>query len=238
MDAVENHPDKDIHIYYFSGLGADSSVFTKMDLAHQFQSFVEWEETTIGETIEEYATKLLPQIDQSKRIVLIGVSFGGMVAIEVAKQIQVEKVFLVASVKLSSELPLYYRIAGDFRLNRLVPASLFKLSNPITNFAFSVVSKEEKKILKSILKQTDETFLKWALGRIIIWRNEEVPDNLVHLHGTKDKIMPIKFIKDCIRVEGGGHLMIYQKAAEVSQIINDIIDRDILGSRKAPDLHN
>ncbi len=232
MDFVTNHPDRDVHIYYFSGLGADSSIFTKMDLKHQFQSFIEWEETTIGESIADYAAKLLPQIDQNKQIILIGVSFGGMVAIEVAKQIAVEKIFIVASVKQTKELPPYYRLAGNLRLNKLVPASLFKMSSPITNFAFSVASKEEKRILKNILHQTDENFLKWAMGRIVVWKNEQIPDNLVHIHGTKDNIMPIRYIKNCIRVKGGGHLMIYQKAAQISQLINTIIDRDILYPRK------
>jgi hypothetical protein len=70
------------------------------------------------------------------------------------------------------------------------------------------------------------------MGRIVVWKNEQIPDNLVHIHGTKDNIMPIRYIKNCIRVKGGGHLMIYQKAAQISQLINTIIDRDILYPRK------
>ncbi len=218
----------DVEIYFFSGLGADSSVFGRLEIEHPNQRHIDWIETTLGETIEEYAFKLLPQIDRSKRVVFLGVSFGGMVAIEVAKLIDVEKVILVSSVKHSDELPFYFRAAGRMRLHQLIPASLFKMNNPLTHFAFSVVGREEKKLLKNILKQTDDTFLKWAIGRITIWRNDQVPPNVVHIHGTSDKIMPIRFVGDCMRIEGGGHLMIYQKADRISHIVNTIMTEEVL----------
>jgi len=45
--------------------------------------------------------------------------------------------------------------------------------------------------LKAILNETNSTFLKWALDKIGKWQNLQTHPNLVHIHGTADKILSI-----------------------------------------------
>ncbi len=53
------------------------------------------------------------------------------------------------------------------------------------------------------------------------WQQEKVLKNIVHIHGTKDNIFPIKHIKNSIEIEGGTHVMILTKAKEISKIIHE-----------------
>ncbi len=91
-----------IEIYIFSGLGADERAFQRLDFSGYSINFIKWVLPNVKDTIESYATRLLEQI-KTKKPILIGLSFGGIMAIEIAKQIETEKVILIASAKTKNE---------------------------------------------------------------------------------------------------------------------------------------
>ena len=57
----------------------------------------------------DYSRTLAQQIDTSRRFSIIGVSLGGMLAVEMSKYLQPEEVILIASAKTRDELPTKYR---------------------------------------------------------------------------------------------------------------------------------
>lgn len=209
-------------IYIFSGLGADERVFQKLDFSGHKITFIKWIVPKKDETIEQYAKRLREQIPTTKPI-LIGLSFGGIMAVEVAKQITTEKVILIASAKTKREIPFYYRIAGTLRIHKLLPTALLKKSNAITNWIFGAESISDKALLKQILIDTDPLFLRWAIDKIARWKNQHEPHKLIHIHGTNDKILPFRFVKNVIKVEGGGHFMTLNKADELNRILKQVL---------------
>lgn len=136
-------------LYIFSGLGADERVFQRLDFSGFSTTFIKWIVPQDTDTIEHYATRLLEQIS-TKKPTLIGLSFGGLIAVEVAKQIDTEKVILIASAKTKNEVPFYYRFAGKIGLHKLLPTRLLKNSNFITNWFFGTTSTFDKRLLKQI----------------------------------------------------------------------------------------
>jgi len=210
-------------IYFISGLGADKSIFQKLELRQLQPRFIEWIPPSKNETMEAYAQKLLNQIDLSEPFVLLGVSFGGMIAVEIAKITSPDKTFLISSAKKYTEIPFLYRLMGKLGLHKLLPSAFLKWANPITYFFFGGHEEDEKKLLKNILKKTDAHFMKWAIDQIVNWKNTDVPENIVQIHGTHDRILPCLETEEPILLANTGHLMIYQEAAQVSQIINEIV---------------
>ena len=154
---------------------------------------------------------------------MIGLSFGGLIAVEVAKLIETEKVILIASAKTEMEIPPYYRMFGRIKLNRILPTKILKMANPLSFWLFGAQSQADRKMLTEILKDTDAKFLKWAIEIIITWKNRIVHQNLVHIHGTKDRILPVIFVDTTIKVKDGGHLMTLNKADELMETISSII---------------
>lgn len=212
------------NLYIFSGLGADKRVFQNMDFEGYNATFVDWILPIQNESIAEYAKRLVSQINH-KQPILIGLSFGGIMAVEVSKIIEVEKVILIASAKNATEIPWYYKIAGKCRLYNMMPISLMKSANFVSFWFFGIGSKHEKKLLTTILKDTDDNFLKWAIIQITTWKNQFNPQNSYHIHGTSDRILPIRFIKSCIKVEQGGHFMTLNKAKHLTEIVRNEIER-------------
>jgi pimeloyl-ACP methyl ester carboxylesterase len=209
-------------IYLFSGLGADKRAFQGLDLSGYRTTFIEWVTPEKNDTMEQYATKLILQITTDKPI-LIGVSFGGMMAVEVAKQIQTEKIILISSAKSKKEIPFYFRITGALRLYKLMPVNVLKKPNFIFHWLFGIDSEIEKKVLGDILKDTDPVFLFWAIGKISSWSNKFHHNNIHHIHGTNDRILPARFLKADQILEGGGHFMILNRAKELTKLIRSII---------------
>lgn len=205
-------------LYIFSGLGADERVFQRLDFSGFSTTFIKWIVPQGNETIENYATRLLDQITTTKPN-LIGLSFGGIIAVEIAKQIDTEKVILIASAKTKKEIPFYYRFAGKLGLHKLLPTRLLKNSNFITYWLFGTSSTFDKQLLKQILIDTDPTFLKWAIDKVARWTNQTQTKNIFHIHGTNDRILPLNFVKCNFTIKNGGHLMTLNKAEEISQIL-------------------
>jgi pimeloyl-ACP methyl ester carboxylesterase len=212
------------HIYLLSGLGVDERVFQYLDLSEYHITYIKWVPHDKQDSLKDYAKKLTDQIKTSKPI-LIGLSFGGMVAIEISKIIETDRIILISSAKMRRELPLYFRLSAYLRLHRIMPADFMKQSNPVLNWLFGTTNTMEVELLTNILRDTDAIFLKWAIDKIITWNNVTVPSNLEHIHGTEDRILPYSLLKADFPIKNGGHFMIVNKAAEVNAILLDILNR-------------
>lgn len=208
------------NIYLLSGLGADKSAFNFIDLSGFNANHIEWINPVENEQIENYAKRLSKQI-QTDNPIVIGVSFGGIMAVEIAKQIKTEKIILISSVKTKHEIPLYFRFVGYLKIHRIIPIKFFKQVNRLTYWFFGAKTKNEKELLMTIIKRTDTNFLRWAIDKIVNWKNTTRFANLVHIHGTDDKILPLRAAN--YKVYNGGHLMVVNKGAELTALIRKIL---------------
>jgi pimeloyl-ACP methyl ester carboxylesterase len=209
-------------IYIFSGLGADERVFQRLDFAGLSVTFVQWIIPKKDETIGAYAHRLLDQITVQKPI-LIGLSFGGIMAVEVAKLIDTAQIVLISSAKTKHEIPFYYRVAGKLGVHKLMPTRLMVRPTALTNWLFGATSPFDKQVLREVLANTNTQFLTWAIDQIARWPNTTMHTNLSHIHGTADRILPYQFVSSDLTIEGGGHLMILDKAAELSKAIRSLL---------------
>ena len=212
-------------LYLFSGLGADERAFSGLDLSGYSVRYMSWIKPEDQETIPSYATRMAREII-SDNPVLIGLSFGGMVAMEVAKQIPGAIVILISSAKTKREIPPYFRGYLNRFLLRLLPGRLLVWPNAVTFWLFGVTTQEEKKLLAAILKDTDPDFLKWALSQILQWKNDVPAGQVYHIHGKRDRLLPYRYIDQPVPVHNGGHLMIVSHAGIVSDIIREILAQE------------
>jgi pimeloyl-ACP methyl ester carboxylesterase len=207
-------------IYLVSGLGADERVFEYLDLQPYKKTCLKWISAQEDETLEHYAARLCEQI-KVKNPVLIGVSFGGMVAVEIGKLISTEKIVLISSAKTKEDIPLHYRVMGAVNFNKLMPMGRLKDLYGIIAWLFGVSNKKERQLLEDILNSTDERFVHWAINHIINWENETLLPNAVLIHGTADRLLSSS--TPDYSIDDGGHFMIVNRCKEISAIIHGIL---------------
>jgi pimeloyl-ACP methyl ester carboxylesterase len=169
---------------------------------------------------------LVSQIDWSSKPVLIGYSFGGMMAIEIAKQNPAAAVILISSIKHYHERPVTMALTSGLNLNRFFPAELGR------NFRFAYTwlndprSQEEHSFIEQMATDMDPDHTDWAINHALKWRNTSLIDApLYHIHGEDDRIFPIRYISDCIRIRGGSHLMLLNKGPEITDHIHQILQK-------------
>ena len=204
-------------LYLIPGTGADHRFFSRLQLDIKTQ-VIEWTEWGNAQTIREYAEVLSLQIDKEESFGILGVSFGGMLAVEMSKFLHPEKLILISSAKSYKELPLMVRIARRVGAHYFISPFLIKII-PFAGKIFGV-SKKDKRFFDKMIDGTPAGHLKKTIRSILYWRNTTLPSNLIHIHGSKDKVIPIKKIEKPATIEGGGHFMVYNMANEVSREIN------------------
>lgn len=206
-------------IYAISGLGADKRVFNFLKLNHTIIA-LDWIEPNKEESLESYSNRLLAEIDKKSDFVLIGVSFGGLVAVEISKIIEPQLTFLISSAETRSELNPIYRLIGRLKILEKIPSKFFDPPRQLVHFLFGT---SNKGLLNKILDDSDLSFVKWAVTKLTQWSNEEKLSNVIRIHGTADKLIPWKNCREVYMIEGGQHFMIVDKAEEISNIINEEI---------------
>jgi pimeloyl-ACP methyl ester carboxylesterase len=212
-------------IYMLSGLGVDQRVLARLKVEDYEMRYLPWLLPKKREAMAAYAARMSAMIEHDNPI-LLGLSFGGMMAIEIAKIRPIQQIFLISSAKTHRELPWYFKLAGRLHLHRLVPSFLLKRTNPITYWLFGVKTKESKALLTAILKDTDSQFIRWAIPQILFWKNETALENsTIQLHGKADRLLLASGLKSPDHlIPKAGHFMIWEQAEELNGILGSYLD--------------
>ena len=202
-----------IHVYFMPGMAASPSIFERIQLptATFEMHFLEWLLPEKEETIEHYAQRVSKNVTH-ENVILVGVSFGGILVQEMKQFLKVKKVIIISSVKSNMELPRRMKVAKSTKAYKLIPTKLFENIEGLAKFAFgSSIIKQRLKLYEKFLAVRDKTYLDWSIEHIINWQRTEVDPEVIHIHGDADEVFPIKYIKNAIPVKGGTHIMILTK---------------------------
>ena len=209
-------------VYFIAGIGADSRAFNFLDLGFCDAHFIQWVKPSANETLPSYAEKLFSYI-KDKEAVIVGLSFGGMLATEIAKTHPNTKVIIISSCKTHFEIPTYLRCWRHFPIYKLHSN---KIKNTAGGFVLSILGAkgvEQKRLQLQIMKESDPEFTRWAMDAVVNWKNAVVPKNLTHIHGTADRLLPYRYVKADYSIRGGEHVMVMDRSQELSQLLKRII---------------
>lgn len=207
------------------GLAANSQIFKYISLPDDkfVLHYLEWLlPESIDESIEDYAKRMCKFIKE-KNVILIGVSFGGIIVQEMAKIMKPIKLVIISSIKSNKELSKRLRLIKVSKTYKLFPENnITALENLIHAYASKKIQKRLEHY-KIYLSMRDPLYLKWAIYNALHWKQEKVIPNILHIHGTADHIFPIKYINNCVPIENGEHVMIIIKAKEISKILSEYL---------------
>jgi len=198
-------------------------VFKNIQLpAHCEAVYLEWIAPQKNETLKHYALRLAESIDADVPFAIVGLSMGGMITAEIARQYKPAFTILISSVPSSTQLPFYFKAAGALRLHKLVPVSLVKSAARYKRL-FTKESTEDKDILRHIIQDSDDTFIDWAMDAILKWKSESMPGPYIHIHGSRDEVLPLRFTTPTHIIKKGGHLMVMNRAREINAILENLL---------------
>lgn len=206
-------------------MGANEKVFERLNLDGYNLNFIDWIIPHKNEAIEDYAKRMSKNIDTRGEVILIGLSFGGIMVQEIAKLIETNKIVIISSIKNRNELPALYKISSTLKLHKLIPSFFFHNTKILSKLLFGKNSESLIRIMERFFTMRDIRYSKWAMDIVVNWKESSLTTDLLHIHGTKDTVFPAKHINNAIFVEDGTHLMIFNKATTVSKHILNFLKK-------------
>ena len=207
-------------IYAIPGLGTDIRIFSRLRTIRI--RGIEWIEPKPQEEISSYARRMSQYIHHPNPI-LIGVSFGGIMAQEIARVIPVRQIILISSIKSHNELPQRFRLMRTLPLYQLSRGSWRIRTLPYWGRLFGIKDPQELRLIQDMFQNHSDTYRMWAIRTLVNWQKNSTDTPLIHLHGSSDRVFPINRIKNCRHVKGGDHFMVYRKAREIERILADCL---------------
>lgn len=206
------------------GMAASSAIFENIKLPEeQFEVFLlEWLVPNDKESLSDYALRMTKEIKHDNPV-LIGVSFGGILVQEMSNHISTRKVIIISSVKSNKELPRRMKVAKQTLAYKLIPTSLLSNVELLAKYAFGNSVAKRIQLYEKFLSMRNKKYLDWAIENVILWKQNEPKKRVVHIHGEKDEVFPVKYIKDYIPVKNGTHIMIINKYKWLNENLPKII---------------
>lgn len=220
--------DKKLHYYLIPGMGADHRLYEHCDLKHGEIHYLDWIPAGSSRSLEEYAALLANEIITENNII-IGSSMGGMVTVELARQIKPIAIILISAPTGRHEFPRVLKVFDFLKIHRAIsPKQIMRISG-LADLFMGFKTKEQRDLFYDMLRGNGPEFLHFSVNAVLGWRNKTAPDcPYIQILGTGDKLFKKEKIKEAISIQGGGHFTAYEKAREVSDIINDYIEKNIL----------
>ena len=208
-------------IYCIPGLGQDHRVFKGLKIDDAELRFIDWVEAKEDEDIPTYAKRLAEKIEEGPNLYLLGVSLGGMMSVEIAKHLSVEKLILISTVKNRDEMPATFDWMGKIPMkSNSLPKFVIDAQVLLKPF-YGKANQKGIDLFEKMLKSASIDFIRWAWNQIPEWESKGLPKApFIHLHGTADLVFPIKHIDQAITLKGATHFAIFNDMEKINELLN------------------
>ena len=140
-------------VFLIPGLGADTRIYKNIDLQGHEVAPVNWIDPDENDTLTTYAQKLMDAYRISTGSIVIGNSLGGMIAIEIAKKVNLSKIILISSIKTVEEAPSYFKVFRRFKFYKLVPVQKLSSFDFLMGLVFGDMVDADQKLFADMLKK-------------------------------------------------------------------------------------
>lgn len=209
------------------GLGADHRLLEPQRAAFPDLIVPPWFPPEKNESLPDYAARMAERVRplRNGRLVLGGVSFGGMLAFEMARHLRPSAVVLIASCCTRRGLRWVYRAGRP--LWPLVPAWTWNAVKLIGSPTIRFTSRTDGRLraeLLAMLRGMDNRFLHWTVQAILGWKPKPLDGvPVVHIHGRRDLMIPARRVEADVWLPDGGHLINVTHAKEVNAFLRDVL---------------
>jgi pimeloyl-ACP methyl ester carboxylesterase len=207
------------------GMGADERLLAPQRNAFPELVVPKWIAPEPLESLRDYAGRLARGIPPAEDRWIGGVSFGGMIALEMAPLLRPRGVLLISSTADPRNVRALMRAAAA--LAPVVPDRLLRsrlLARSVARRAFAPINTEDLRLVAEQGLATPNRFLRWAAFAFRNWTGARTPSiRVISIHGDRDRVIPATRVSPDFLVRGGGHALNLTHAAEVNSIIRKMI---------------
>ncbi len=199
------------------GMKPGRDIFRNLTPLLHDSAIVDWIAPGDAASISDYARKLADELDLDHPCDVLGVSFGGIVAQELAPLIGAEHCFVVSSICSPQELTSMNRFFG--RLPATASDRLMQTAGQIAQrwpgkrFAATVRARR--------FAGEDGPWYRWASAAALKWNPRPIPESVsvVRIHGDQDNTFPLGHRLADHVIEDANHLLAVSHAERLAEIL-------------------
>lgn len=209
------------------GLGADARLFEPQAQYFPNSHVPPWLPAQQWESMQAYARRFAATVQVDQPMVLVGISFGGMLALELARFLKPRAVIMIAGCRSRHALPL--RLTLLSRLGPWLPHGIAnaKYVLPLVMYRrLGAQTEAQQQLCHDMLQDASNPFMRWIGHAITTWPGVNDPGVPVfHIHGDCDRVILSSRVQPDAWVEGGGHMINVTHADQVNAFIEQAIAR-------------
>lgn len=198
-------------LYILPGILADWRFFEALTLPFGWEiKVIPHGSAFAGPNLAAYARQVIDLIEEDDygEVNILGHSFGGVLAQEIATKIIVRRLFLVSTIRHRNELfPWQIRLANGGLLDKM-PESFFQWDGIVSRWLLGTEKATQLEKFRLMLMDSNPIFTKWAIKQVLTWQPEHLVPYTIRLHGELDFIIPRPkgLPEDCV-IKKAGHLL-------------------------------
>jgi pimeloyl-ACP methyl ester carboxylesterase len=209
------------------GMTAEYPVFSRLLPLLPNATVVNFIPPEEGESLVDYAARMAAQFPRESYIV--GVSFGGIVALEVSRIVRPHGCILISSIRSPNQLPPWLRLwrtlggRNSARMLRAAGQCAGLIPRSICTHATLRVRQ---------LAGAEGSWHCWATSTVLDWRPDPAPFvfPLLQIHGAEDATFPLRYVQPDVVVPGGRHALPVTHPQEVARAILTFCERELVTS--------
>lgn len=210
-----------VPIYLLPGMTSDFPVYSRLLPLLPNASVVDFLPPEPRETLVNYSrrmAKLLP-----KDAFIGGISFGGIIALEVSRILRPRGCILISSIRHPRELPPWFRIWRPFggspssAVLRMIGGAASLVPRSARTASMARATK---------LKGDRGNWHHWATSAVLDWKPKPLGDfcPILQIHGTADTTFPIRYVRPDVSITGGSHALPLSHPDQVAAAIRLFVE--------------
>ena len=207
----------------YSGLAADEKVFAAQSRVFPQLVVPAWN-IQPAETLDAYCERTAEALRTQESPVLGGASFGGIVALHMAKHLQPRALVLIGSIRSPSELPRYARWSRPLApLTQLAPLRLIqRLARPRSQDGHLPGATHS---MRQQFCDSDPAVIRWSIRCLLRWQQApQIECPIFHIHGGRDRVLPARNTLPDKLIPEGGHVISVTHPKDVNEFIENVLD--------------
>jgi pimeloyl-ACP methyl ester carboxylesterase len=161
------------------------------------------------EDMAGYAARIARTFDLDGTCIIGGVSFGGMLACELAAICKPRCVIQIASCRNGAAIPWYYRPVERFA--RFVPDVIVQRRCIASSYLLARIERlneEQYHLIRDMSRSVPVPFLRRVGKMILRWKGTpSLSSPIYQIHGAKDHIIGLRYVQPDEVISDGGHLI-------------------------------
>lgn len=212
-------------VYCFPGQGSDRHIFDSLVLDSGYEvKVIEYGAPEKGLSMEAFARKLSDRINTTHDFILLGVSLGGMICVELTEILNPKKTIIISSAKNRNELPFRYKFQRVVPLYELFGGRSLLAGAKMLQPVVEPDRNKNKETFKGMLSAKDPVYMKRTIALIVTWKRTSNTKKVYHIHGTRDHTIPLRNLShpDYV-IPHGSHMMTLTRPRVISTLVQQIV---------------